>query len=404
MQQRPFTIIFILSALLGFFFAAYSSADFIQHLDRQVHGIHCSFIPGLSAADMSGSSGCHVTMMSPYSSVFRQTIWGGVPISLAAMSVFAYLLYRGLDLFLNQRHNERGTTLYLFVATLLPLLSSLVMGYISMVELGTACKLCIGIYGSSLGVFVGALGTWRAAMNSEEAEEGQSVSGHVGSFALGVIFVVAPMLVYISLMPDYEKYIGSCGELSKPEDKYGILIPLDNNKSGAATIEVFDPLCPACKGFEGRLTASGLEEKMSRKAVLFPLDSSCNWMVGESLHAGACSISEAVLCASESGVDKVHAVMDWAFAHQEEIRTAAGTNPDAAADMAKSAFPELKSCIGSPKIKQKLNQSLRWAVNNQIPVLTPQIYVNNQKLCDEDTDLGMDFALSRLITKVGGGQ
>ena len=36
------------------------------------------------------------------------------------------------------------------------------------------------------------------------------------------------------------------------------------------------------------------------------------------------------------------------------------------------------------------------------PVLTPQLYVNNTRLCDADTDLGLDYMLSRLIERAAG--
>ena len=96
-KPSPGTVIVALAALAGLFFAAFSTYDFVQHLDRQVHGIHCSFIPGLEEADASGSTGCHVTLMSPYSSVLRASIWGGLPISLPAMGVFAFLLFYALS-------------------------------------------------------------------------------------------------------------------------------------------------------------------------------------------------------------------------------------------------------------------------------------------------------------------
>ena len=40
-------------------------------------------------------------------------------------------------------------------------------------------------------------------------------------------------------------------------------------------------------------------------------------------------------------------------------------------------------------------------MSNRLPVLTPQLYVEGRKLCDEDTDLGMDFALSHMLTPGG---
>ena len=92
MRLSPFLILFCVAATAGLVFSGFSTHDFVQHLDRQVHSITCSFIPGLADPDVSGASGCHATMMSPYSSVFRQSVWGGLPISLPAMSVFAFIL------------------------------------------------------------------------------------------------------------------------------------------------------------------------------------------------------------------------------------------------------------------------------------------------------------------------
>ena len=154
MRLSPTLILFVIAAAAGLFFAGFSTHDFVEHLDRQVHSIHCSFIPGLVGADMDASSGCHVTMMSPYSSVFRSSLWGGLPISLPAMSVFAFLLYRGIDLMVNRRSDEKTPRQFLVAAAALPLLTSFGMGYLSLVELDAACKLCIGIYTSSLVAFV----------------------------------------------------------------------------------------------------------------------------------------------------------------------------------------------------------------------------------------------------------
>jgi hypothetical protein len=42
-------------------------------------------------------------------------------------------------------------------------------------------------------------------------------------------------------------------------------------------------------------------------------------------------------------------------------------------------------------------------VNNQLRISTPQLFVEGTRLCDEDTDLGMDYALSRLIEQRAAG-
>src|SRR5438094_4434548 len=82
---RGALVVALLASLAGCAFAAMSTSDFMQHLDRQVHAIHCSFIPG--AGSELGESGCRTVMMSPYSSFFREAVWGGIPISLWALAV-----------------------------------------------------------------------------------------------------------------------------------------------------------------------------------------------------------------------------------------------------------------------------------------------------------------------------
>ena len=43
-------------------------------------------------------------------------------------------------------------------------------------------------------------------------------------------------------------------------------------------------------------------------------------------------------------------------------------------------------------------------MRNSIPVLTPQLYVAGVKVCDEDTDLGLDWALARMLELQAAGK
>jgi hypothetical protein len=214
-------------------------------------------------------------------------------------------------------------------------------------------------------------------------------------FGVGVAFVVVPLLIYLALAPDHSKFLGTCDNLTKSDDPYGVMIHMDRNSSAKAVpaIEILDPLCPACKAFEDRLENSGLGDRLDRKAILFPLDKECNWMISETTHPGACTVSEAVLCAG----DRAPEVLAWAFEVQESVREETKKDPAAAGRMVKQRFPEIAACVGSADARSKLNKSMRWAVNHNIRVLTPQLFVNNVKLCDEDVDLGLEYALSRII-------
>src|SRR6185436_4273652 len=124
-----------------------------------VHGLHCSFVPGLTGTDVSASSGCHVALMSPYSSLFRTALWGGLPISLPAMAVFAFLACRAVLALLREGDTTREIG-WLVIAAVIPLLASSVMGGIAATQLSAFCKLCVGIYASSAILFAAALGAY----------------------------------------------------------------------------------------------------------------------------------------------------------------------------------------------------------------------------------------------------
>lgn len=411
-NPRSWAALLALAAVAGLLFSGTSTYDFAQYLDRQVHGLHCSFLPGLGSVDVTGASGCHVTLMSPYSSVMRQALWGGIPISLAGMGTFALLLYRAVIVLLRPDSADRASLQATFALSLVPAATSVVMGVIALQVLDAACKLCIGTYIASALALVGALGAMLTAgrarafdLDDDDHSPHPDEPGPTGSLAprLGLavvqlgIFNLLPVAAWAAMVPEHERYIGTCGELSDPSDKHGVLIDLGGQ--GTPAIEVLDPLCPSCRGFEERLDASGQGALLDRQLLLFPLDATCNWMVSSSLHPGACTVSEALLCAG----DDARAVLDWALDRQEEIRTATGEDPEAAARMVLAAFPDLQGCLGKPAVRSKLNQSLRWAVKNQLPVLTPQLFVDGRRVCDADTDLGLDYTLARMLTPVATG-
>ncbi|RLB53912.1 MAG: hypothetical protein DRJ42_10540 [Deltaproteobacteria bacterium] len=408
MRVNPWLVVVFVAAIAGGVFSSFSTYDFVAHLDRQVHGIHCSFLPGIEQTDASGATGCHVTLMSPYSSVLRTSIWGGIPVSLPGMSVFAFLAFAALFLGLRRRDRDVTAAWFLVAATTLPVLTSIGMGYLALVTLGAACKMCIGIYAASGVALVGALGfVYSARRSDSEARDEQDAEGvaHASTaalgiaFAIGVAFVVAPVAAYAATAPDFDHYVGACGELTKLEVADGVLIPLGPQSGGTEVLEVLDPLCSACRGFERRFEAADFAPQVSRKALLFPLDDECNWMIGDAIHPGACAVSEAILCAD----DRAEEVLHWAFEEQDAIRTAAENDPEAAGRMATDRFPFIADCIGTPQVRARLNLALRFAVDNQMPIITPQVYVGGTRLCDEDTDLGMDYALARLLSRTGGG-
>jgi uncharacterized membrane protein len=377
------------AALVGAVFAAYSTSDFIQHLDRQMHSIHCSIVPGGGAS--VGESGCRTVMMSPYSSLFRTSMWGGMPISLLALGTFAYLAYRAADLALKRTLARREVT-FLVVATLLPVGMSAIYGYISTQVIHAVCTVCVGIYGSSVAAFVFAL------LAMTKAERAEVPAPYARWFAEGVGYVGVLVALYMALAPQMDKSLDGCGTLAKKDDPNNILIPFGGPKSGTPAIAVLDPLCPSCKAFDERMQVSGLYDRLSTQVALFPLDKSCNWNVRDSMHPGACAIAEAMLCDRENFTK----ILDWAFARQEELINEAKADESKLRARLEQTFPAVKGCLGTPQAKLKVAKSLKWAVANGIPVLTPQLFIGDQRVCDEDTDLGLEYTVNAMIARTQG--
>src|ERR1035437_902586 len=100
-RPRLSSLLVLVGALLGLVFAAYSTSDYAAHLDRQVHAVHCSFIPG-AGPSADADNACKTALFSPYSALFRDRYWGGVPISLFAVGAFSFFIALGVYLVLAQ--------------------------------------------------------------------------------------------------------------------------------------------------------------------------------------------------------------------------------------------------------------------------------------------------------------
>src|SRR5215831_16513662 len=155
-RVRGFAWLGVAASLWGLVFAGISSLDYASHLDRGLHDLHCSLIPGAEATP--SAEGCRVALNSPYSALFKRELWGGVPISLFGLGCFAFLLGLALAVAYSGPRTRRSTGVtYAFLA-LSPLAVSAVMFCISWFELGAICKTCSGIYLGSLVLGVSALG------------------------------------------------------------------------------------------------------------------------------------------------------------------------------------------------------------------------------------------------------
>jgi hypothetical protein len=272
------------------------------------------------------------------------------------------------------------------------------MGAIAAFKLHAACKQCIGIYIASALIGVFSVLAYRLHVAVERAPLHITRSAWLLTLPLTALLILVLTSSYALAMPSYQSFGKGCGKLLSTEDRHNVLVHLPAASADAhKALEIFDPLCPACKAFEERLQAARLDRRLQRDLLLFPLDNTCNWMVDSAMHPGSCDVSLAVLCAGDHAQD----VIDWAFAEQRNILKETARDKRAAERMVVQRFPNLQTCMKSATTKARLSQSLRWAVRNQVPVLTPQFYVNDKRLCDEDTDLGLEYTLTRMLEEDG---
>lgn len=397
-SSRTPAILGLVASTLGLLFASNSTSDYASHLDRHLHDVHCSFIPGASVT--SEAEACRAAMYSPYSALFRETFWGGIPISLFAVGAFTFYLGFSLYLLLSGRRSAKGALAFFGVVSFAPALVSLLMLGISLTRLGQLCKTCVGIYISS-GLLVAAgllalIGLSRPDFDEEERPESGLVMPLAWLLALGLTTLV-PALVYASAVPDHRSYLSQCGELKVPTPKVGELVVMRGANAVQPALMFEDPLCPTCKAFHERLTGEGVIERLDTKLSLFPLDSECNWMLNEPLHPGACLVSKAVIC----GGPQARQVLEWAYEKQADLSKAGKASPTALKSLIRNRWGEsLVRCMDDRKTEVALNNQLHFASDNNVPVSTPQVYLGKKRICDEDTDIGLRYTLAQLAPEL----
>jgi hypothetical protein len=330
----------------------------------------------------------------------RDSLWGGIPISLFALGAFAFFAGFSIYLMLAGQKASRANVVMFAAVSVTPLLVSIVMFTISVTKLGTLCKTCVGTYVASALLAAGglmALQTLKPSMDGTKRPEGQPMIAMLWLVILGIV-TLAPTLVYAASVPDQRPYLGKCGELKKPEPPAGALVKFRGARAIQPALLFEDPLCPTCKALHERLVGEGVLERLDVTLSLFPLDSSCNWMLADqSLHPGACLVARAVLCAK----GQERQMLEWAFAEQTAL-SAAGKSGEAAlkARIAQRWGQTLVDCTDSRDAKATLNKHLHFAAENNVPVSTPQVFLGKRRLCDEDTDLGLRFTLKQLAPEV----
>jgi hypothetical protein len=233
--------------------------------------------------------------------------------------------------------------------------------------------------------------------------EPRSDSASIPVLALGALVALGgsaltPALLYVSMLPDYRPLLETCGKLATSSDPHHGLLKIRTAHPVRSVTLFEDPLCPTCKAFHERLVDEGVFEKLDVTMAMFPLDSECNWMLDRALHPGACVLAKAVIC---GGNERARSILEWSYDEQDALRDLGkqGT-ASLTTKVAERWGKDLAACVTGKQVDIQLNQQLHFAANNHIPVSTPQMFLGDQRLCDEDTDLGLKYTLAQLAPEV----
>jgi uncharacterized membrane protein len=393
-RVRIFAWIGVAGALWGLVFAGISSLDYASHLDRGLHDLHCSFIPGAEAS--ASAEGCRTALNSPYAALFKRSIWGGIPISLFGIGCFSFLLGHALSIANSGARTRRSAGVLYAVLALSPFFVSATMFAISWFELGTICKTCAGIYLASVVLAVSAIGVLVGSWSERAPLSGRSF-GLAAAVLCGMLaWVITPSIVYAAFAPDHASFVTQCGQIKKPKEAHDALVKLPGPSARRSAIFFEDPLCPTCKSLHERLAGAGVLDRLDAELSLFPLDSDCNWMLEQPLHPGACTLSKALLCAKAPAQ-----MLDWAYANQAELAEAGKAGGKTLSQKITQRWgADVGRCMSDRATITRLNRHLHFASDNGIAVSTPQVFIDGQRLCDEDIDMGLMFALDRLAPEL----
>jgi hypothetical protein len=94
-------------------------------------------------------------------------------------------------------------------------------------------------------------------------------------------------------------------------------------------------------------------------------------------------------------------MLNWAYDEQEYLLKAGKAGAATLREVIRKRWGDgIARCMDDKQTGLRLNEHLHFASNNGVPVSTPQIYLSNQRLCDEDTDLGLRYTLRQVAPEV----
>ena len=319
------------------------------------------FVEGPSLCDAGATFSCSTVNQSVYSEI------AGVPI---AMIGFANYFVTMILAFQSRQEKYQSVGALLTLTYGFSLLYSMVLAYLSSVEIGAWCLFCISLYG------LNAIGLWGALSLKKRLPDvgpfaGASLGTAIFTFVFGIIFGNAMMpkaemgatTENINIMDVVEKL-----EMDLPLD--GSEPVLGNAKGTIQLVEFADFECPHCAKAAPELKdLIANNNHVSLKFKHYPISNQCNPNIQHEGHANACQAAYATDCAGQQGL--FWELSRLVFKNQKYL---SAKDLEFLAEQVGVDMPKFKACLQDEKIKAGVTSDINAA--DVIGLTgTPSVYV-----------------------------
>ncbi|MDD9950366.1 MAG: thioredoxin domain-containing protein [Zetaproteobacteria bacterium] len=372
-------------SILGFSLSAYS---LLHHLEVRKRGF------SEAACNINETLSCDRAALSSYSE------WFGIPSAVFGLGTF---LTAGILIGLAYRRGPKYHP-HLFLLSCLCGCTSIILGYLSFIELQTVCLVCIGIYGSSALLFTGsALLPEKSFLNSKFLFQGvpQGLPFVTPLFAVIGAYILLESHFSPLKQPRPHPATNATDSLPKVVNQptlaeQPIDIPIhptaysglgEDYRKGPdeaplTLVEFSDFQCPACRSMHYILQTILPEFEGKVRLVFrnYPLDPSCNPAMSRPLHSHACKTAVLARCAGR--INKFWEFHDAVFQQQPEIND---KNLHLWAKSVGLSEEQIKTCLAAPHILDKIKDDIQ--LGQQLGVQgTPSIYINGKKFLGGSAD------------------
>lgn len=379
-KRTLFYIIGIILAVIGLGLSLYSTFHHMQLKATGATDAVCNINAAFSCDDVARSS---------FSEIF------GIPLGVYGIGYFlAMITLLGTAMI---KDEYRRDTIHAYaVLSAIGLITSLILGGISLFSLQVGCVVCMGIYAVTL------LQGLNIAFNRQAIPSGWSMKSvtNGGSYALLALAVAisvyqlikpAPSTVKLDTPQTAHEHDGGSNRVGPKQD-----IKIDRSdfsgmgqdyRRGAEDakveiVEFADFECPACK--TAAFTLKQMKEQYGDKIQVvfknYPLDPNCNPGMQRPLHDFACDAARVARCAGRVG--KFWEMHDKIYENQTQLSR---QNLTKWAKELGLSDADIQACRESKDILAKLQDDINLGSKLGVDS-TPTVFINGRKVISPSAD------------------